>query len=407
MPRSRRVCVEPTDAWGSGAGNSFERQCGGAQNEVGLPAGTPQVTSVEEASVSRWLMRLHDAARLRTYAGTFVVTVGDTLSTSRIWHVCDGQQQIERVDALTGAARSTFRRNDQVMTFLPDRRVVISETRDSLGLFPNLLNRADSSVARYYRLKTLGQERVAGLDSDVVQLVPVDALRFGYKSGPSRKRCGDQAADARPSTVGAGAGSVFRIQLNAPVNMAKLVSQMNNTQGYQVKYQSWSRPRPRRKAGTSSSGVPASNHRLSQTCENGSLRPKRSTLQCVFSDGLATVSLFIETFDPARHGKLPQHQQASIGATQMLMRPLGAWWLTAVGEVPLQTLAAFTTRVLREESKSLSRCLFVFLERPEMIRFNWKSVYSSCAVARRVLAVTVSTALFPTTPALSAGPCLA
>ena len=146
-----------------GLGILLNASVAGAQNEVGLPAGTPQVTSIEEVSVSRWLMRLHDAARSRTYAGTFVVTAGDTLSTSRIWHVCDGQQQIERVDALTGTARSTFRRNEQVMTFLPDRRVVISETRDSLGLFPNLLNRADSSIARYYRLKTLGQERVAGL----------------------------------------------------------------------------------------------------------------------------------------------------------------------------------------------------------------------------------------------------
>ena len=146
-----------------------------AQGDANLSAATSQTIPVEDSSVSQWLMRLHDAARMRTYAGTFVVTVGDTLSTSRIWHVCDGQQQIERVDALTGAARSTFRRNDQVMTFLPDRRVVISENRDSLGLFPNLLNRADSSIARFYRLKALGQERVAGLDSDVVQLVPVDA----------------------------------------------------------------------------------------------------------------------------------------------------------------------------------------------------------------------------------------
>ena len=107
-------------------------------------------------------MRLHDAARSRTYVGTFVVTVGDTMSSSRIWHVCDGQQQIERVDALTGTARSTFRRNDQVMTFLPERRLVISETRDSLGLFPNLLNRADSSIARHYRLKVVGQRARCG-----------------------------------------------------------------------------------------------------------------------------------------------------------------------------------------------------------------------------------------------------
>ena len=326
-----------------GLGILLNASMAGAQNEVGLPAGTPQVTSVEEASVSRWLMRLHDAARLRTYAGTFVVTVGDTLSTSRIWHVCDGQQQIERVDALTGAARSTFRRNDQVMTFLPDRRVVISETRDSLGLFPDLLSRADSSVARYYRLKTLGQERVAGLDSDVVQLVPVDALRFGYKVWTER----ESGVVVKLQTLDRARGvleqaAFSELQLNEPVDMAKLLAQMNNTEGYQIKrpelvkttaaQEGW-----RFKAQVAGFKPMACHKRVNMDPSD----QKASTLQWVFSDGLASVSLFIEGFDAARHSNMVRHDQFAMGATHMLTHRLGPWWITAVGEVPAQTLAMF------------------------------------------------------------------
>ena len=322
-----------------------------AQNEFNLPAGMSQMASVEEASISRWLMRLHDAARLRTYAGTFVVTVGDTLSTSRIWHVCDGQQQIERVDALTGAARSTFRRNDQVMTFLPDRRVVISETRDSLGLFPDLLSRADSSIARFYRLKTLGQERVAGLDADVVQLVPVDALRFGYKVWTER----ESGVVVKLQTLDRARGvleqaAFSELQLNEPVNMAKLLAQMNNTDGYQIKkpelvkttaaQEGW-----RFKAQVAGFKPMGCHKRVNMDASD----QKGSTLHWVFSDGLASVSLFIESFDAARHSHMVRHEQFAMGATHMLTHRLGSWWITAVGEVPAQTLAIFVQGLERKK----------------------------------------------------------
>jgi sigma-E factor negative regulatory protein RseB len=63
------------------------------------------------------LMRMHEASRRRAYVGTFVVSAGGAMSSARIWHVCDGELQMERVESLTGEPRSTFRRNEQVLTF--------------------------------------------------------------------------------------------------------------------------------------------------------------------------------------------------------------------------------------------------------------------------------------------------
>jgi sigma-E factor negative regulatory protein RseB len=73
-------------------------------------------------------------------------------------------------------------------------------------------------------------------------------------------------------------------------------------------------------------------------------RPE-STLQWIFSDGLATVSLFIEAFEPRRHG---QPMAQALGATHTLTRRIGDWWLTAVGEVPPHTLAAFAQALQRK-----------------------------------------------------------
>ena len=90
-----------------------------------------------ERSVSEWLMRMHEASRLRSYVGTFVVSSNTgSMSSARIWHACDGDQQVERVESLTGAPRSTFRRNDEVVTFLPESRVVRTREARVAGPVP-------------------------------------------------------------------------------------------------------------------------------------------------------------------------------------------------------------------------------------------------------------------------------
>jgi sigma-E factor negative regulatory protein RseB len=68
------------------------------------------------------------------------------------------------------------------------------------------------------------------------------------------------------------------------------------------------------------------------------------TVQWIFSDGLAAVSLFIEAYDRQRH-----HREAlySNGATQTLTRRIQDWWVTAVGEVPPRTLQAFAQNLER------------------------------------------------------------
>jgi sigma-E factor negative regulatory protein RseB len=69
-------------------------------------------------------------------------------------------------------------------------------------------------------------------------------------------------------------------------------------------------------------------------------------MQWVFSDGLASVSLFVEPFDARRHG---QEGLMAAGATHTLTRRVQDWWLTAVGEVPPQTLRAFAQSLERRK----------------------------------------------------------
>ena len=69
-------------------------------------------------------------------------------------------------------------------------------------------------------------------------------------------------------------------------------------------------------------------------------------LQCLYSDGLASVSLFMETLDPKRHPAQPQ--ASSVGATQLFaQRVTSDVWLTVVGEVPMSTLRLFAGQLER------------------------------------------------------------
>lgn len=296
---------------------------------------------VAQRSVGQWLARMHEASHGRAYVGTFVVAAAGSLSSARIWHVCDGQQQVERVESLTGAPRSTFRRNDQVFTFLSERRVVVAERRESLGPLSgfNLSNEAE--IAERYGVKVAGHGRVAGFDADVLELQPRDDWRFGYRVW-SEARTGLvvklQTLDGSGKVLEQAAFS--ELQLDAPVSMDQLTAMMKNTHGYKIEKpvalettasaEGWAvrNPVPGFKPGSCFRRVAGS------TAEAGT----RNTMQCVFSDGLASVSLFVETLDPLHHQRAGLF---AMGATHTLAKRMGDWWVTVVGEVPVRTLIAF------------------------------------------------------------------
>jgi sigma-E factor negative regulatory protein RseB len=304
--------------------------------------GDVPVAKVAERNIHDWLTRLQEASRHRAYVGTFVVSTGTSLSSSRIWHVCDGVQQAERVESLTGAPRSTFRHNDQVLTLLPDKRVAVAEKRETLALFSGLWQSNESSLDAFYLLKTVGTGRVAGLQTEILQLQPKDNLRFGYRVWTEK----NTGLVMKLQTLN-GAGQVLEqaafseLQLDAPVNMADLTLLMGKTEGYQLAKSELVQTVAAVEGWVLKSDVPGFKPLSCQkrTIGGATGAGQATTMQWVFSDGLASVSLFVEVFDPLRHRRVASY---AIGATHTLTRRIGDWWLTAVGEVPLQALLAFS-----------------------------------------------------------------
>ena len=294
--------------------------------------------------IQAWLERLHEASRNRAYSGTFVVSADGEMAASRIWHICNGTQQLERIDSLTGLQRTTVRRNDEVLTLLPDAQLALRETRDALRLFPDFLRRPGQQIASYYQARNGGVDRVAGHEASLVEFVPRDDWRFAYRVW-SEKQSGLviklQTLDARGEVLEQVAFT--ELQLDAPLRMASLERLMTPPKGYRVKEPVVRKTTPEAEGWRLRTEVPGFQS-VSCQVQVPASAGMPAMMQWVFSDGMASVSLFVETFDPQRHTK---EKAVASGATHSLTRRLDGHWVTALGEVPPKTLQALVSALER------------------------------------------------------------
>jgi sigma-E factor negative regulatory protein RseB len=317
-------------------------------SSLATPQAINAAPSVHDAKgINEWLLRLHQASKRRSYIGTYVVSSGGHMQSAKIWHVCEGTQQMERVESLTGAPRSSFRHNDTVVTFMPEQKLVRTEKRETAVNFPELVQSADNQIAEFYKLKAEGVERIAGLESDVVLLTPKDGMRFGYRVWTEQKKglvVKLQTLDSDGRVLEQAAFS--ELQLDAPVKMDKLLQMMGKVNGYRVEESALVKTTANAEGWRLLTPVagfkPMSCYK--RPAPGGSLAD--DPMQWVFSDGLASVSLFVEPFDRQRHR---QESAISMGATHTMTRQLGSYWLTAMGEVPMSTLKQFASGLERKK----------------------------------------------------------
>ena len=306
--------------------------------------------------VTAWIARLHKASRSHSYTGTLVVlSSSGAMSSSRIAHVCSGEQQLERVETLTSLPRITYRLDNEVRTFWPQSQQVRRERfTPAIALGP-WVPVPGTGVTDFYSAKYLGVERVAGFAADVVWFKARDAWRFGYRIWSERQ----SGLVLKIQTLGSD-GSVVEqmafsaLELDLPLSVALFQQEMQATAGYTVHDAQKIKTSPAQHGWALGEPVPGfvpvgcyTQHvravGTDMPAAHASSPPESApdTLQCIYSDGLATVSLFLDASASQRVAS-----RSAMGATHLLSQRVGAkGWLTAMGEVPLATLVLFASRV--------------------------------------------------------------
>jgi sigma-E factor negative regulatory protein RseB len=293
----------------------------------------------EKRDALAWLKKIQSAAQKLNYSGTFVYQQGNQMRTSRITHLAEGKNEVEKLEILDGKPREYIRNNDEVICYVPEARTQQVEKHVAQEMFPAMLAANPADIAELYEVRKEDGGRVAGHDCQAIVLEPKDNLRYGYKLW-SEKSTG---LLLRAQTMNEKHEVVEQISFtqvaigNIDRNRAK--TSFPNTSGWRVENTSMS---PANLPGWTVKFLPPGFKKIREVKRvvpnvpatgGGGQNAQREVSQMVFSDGLAAISVFIEPGSQSRtEGSLQQ------GAMHIIGRRYGDFWLTIVGEVPAGAL---------------------------------------------------------------------
>ena len=283
----------------------------------------------------QWLDRMVQAAQTLNYDGTFVYQSGTNTESMRIIHRNDGRGERERLLSLSGVAREVLRDNRRVTCILPDDgSVIVGNTRgvNSGPLFEG------ATVPDNYDLSMVGLDRVAGRVAEKIELAPRDIYRYGYRLWL------DRASGLLLRNDVVDAGGHVTLESVAYTNLILMDSVPDallepGISGEGFKWLSWEEreiesPRSIASAQWSANWTPGGFklHEHVRQQRPGSTEPVE---HMVFSDGLASVSVFIERLDAK---SMPLNGPSRVGAVSAYGRMVDQFQVTVVGEVPAATV---------------------------------------------------------------------
>ncbi len=302
------------------------------RNAPGTPA-----ASADGRSAEQWLQMVQQAARRLDYSGTMVYQQGNEVRMSRIVHVFDGKVSHERLQPMDGRLREFIRVADEVKCLIPEARRVVVERRTRTESFPALGAAGAADLLQHYAVEVVGRERVGGFDCQVLEIRPRQSDRYGYRLWVDR----NTGLLLRSQTLNE-RGEVLEQMAFADVRVGAVDREQLkpswSTEGWRVDESSY-RPVDLREQGWRL--LPPIGFRPLYAVR----RPMSSgqVLQAVYSDGLATMSIFIE---PARSSAqdevLPRR-----GPINAYARRLGDSMVTVMGEIPSETARAVAAAVER------------------------------------------------------------
>lgn len=293
-----------------------------------------------------WLERMTDSLASLQYDGLFIHSAGQQFETMRIVHLTEDGRSVERLVSLDGSGREIVRTAEEVHFYMPDRRIVLVEPRSDEGSLLKALPAPGPRLDALYTLQLRPGHRLLGREVSVLDVRPRDGYRYGYRLWLDQ----DTAMPLRSEVLDGGGRAVesihfTQLRVGTQVDPRQLQPAIDAT-GFQ-----WIRAG--RRAG-------------SQVAEAGWL-PRRippgfrlvgartqavpgvpvNMQHLIFSDGFASVSVFIE---PAPEKGPTPPESASVGSANTFSTQVHGHVVTAVGEVPAETVREIATSLAPVES---------------------------------------------------------
>lgn len=143
-----------------------------------MPVITLAATQIEQ--IEAWLSKMHKAAHTQNYSGTFVYGQDNKLSTMQIVHSADANGERERLVSMDGTGREVIRNKGSVTCILPDKKSVVVEKSRPNTQFPPAFPMKVKNLAEIYDFKLTDQGYVAGRKVQKLEIMPRDKFRYGH-----------------------------------------------------------------------------------------------------------------------------------------------------------------------------------------------------------------------------------
>jgi len=302
------------------------------------------MTAAQGQDARVWLDRMNAALEQLNYEGTFVHVHGGNTETLRIIHRNVDGVVAERIVSLDGVGREIIREADNIRCILPDRKVVLLEERPEINPLVSALPSYSQKLEAHYRFKVYSTDRVANRQTQVVGIMPRDEYRYGYvlwldweTAMPLKSRLWGENKEI--------VEEIHFTSIEFPDSIPDAALQATIvTDGFTL----FSSPKF---SDEITKGIPwrvaqlPDGFHLTATTHNPMAGSKYPVEHMVFSDGLATVSVFIE--DPKTEAEVTEGY-SSVGSTNAFSLTVDGRKVTAVGEVPRRTVESIATSLQSE-----------------------------------------------------------
>jgi sigma-E factor negative regulatory protein RseB len=306
-------------------------------------------TAVAAEEPTKWLERMNQALTTRNYDGTFSHWQGGKVEMLRIIHRVQDGAVAERLVSLDGSGREFIRSGPDLACYLPDKKTVLVERRPAdeslLGGFP-AVNR---QTANFYDIQEVARTRLNRRDTRVITVAPKDEFRYGY-----RLWIDETTAMPLKTQLCDGHGKVIEQIVFASLTLATRIPDSAfkpdvSTEGFQ-----WLRNEsPPAKESPENASLVWNALKLppgfKMAARSAQMMPGSTdpVSHLVFSDGLASVSVFVE-MDTKAANESPEEEEAAeessrVGSSSVYSTVMGGRKVTAVGEVPPATVRSIAS----------------------------------------------------------------
>ena len=289
----------------------------------------------ESVEPRQMLERMTTAMSQMTYQGTFVYVQGDNVETMRITHVSDRTGVRERLVAVSGPPREVLRDSSGVRWVLADDRSVFEDSAFNYSFFPELPLDQNNQTELSYSLKLGSRARIAGHYARNLKILPRDQYRYGYSlwleehSGLLLKW---ELIDSKRKPL---AQLMFTdVRLGSEVDVKELLpaTQLKKFKTVASELPSGralSKTTPKWQPDRLPPGFLLTAHRYSAQ------QDQEIYEHLVYSDGLATISVYIESAGPDSNTQAGVNR---LGTTHAFSRLTDEMRITVVGDVPAITV---------------------------------------------------------------------